>query len=118
MKPRDLHSLLDMIQSAEIVTTYISDLSESEFASNEEKQDAVIRRLLVIGEAANRVSEEGQAEIPELEWPKIRGMRNRLAHEYDNISLKVVWQIAQTEMTALISKIKPVVPPDDQLSIL
>lgn len=72
----------------------------------------------MIGEAANRVSEEGRDVTPDLEWAKIRGRRNRLVHEYDDISLEVVWKIAHTEMTVLISKIKPVIPSDDQLSML
>jgi uncharacterized protein with HEPN domain len=84
-------------------------------------QDAIIRRLLVIGEAAGRVSEEGQNVLSDIEWTRIRGLRNRLVHEYDDISLEVVWNIAQTEMTGLISKIEPVIPSDDfdnQLSLL
>jgi uncharacterized protein with HEPN domain len=113
MNLRDLQSLLDIFQSAEIVITYIKGVSRERFAADEMLQDAVIRRLLVIGEAAGRVSEEGQNTLPNIEWTKIRGLRNRLIHEYDDISLEVVWDISQTEMTDLISKIEPVIPPDD-----
>ena len=55
MSPRDLHSLLDVVQSAEKVTEYIKGVSEESFLADEKLQDAVIRRLLIIGEAAGRV---------------------------------------------------------------
>ena len=117
MNSRDLHSLLDIVQSAELVDSYIKNVSAEQFAANQQLQDAVSRRLEVLGEAAGRVSEEGQAELADVPWSKVRGLRNRLAHEYDNISLEVIWRIACTEMTDLISKIKPILPPDDQLSL-
>ncbi|UIE36831.1 HepT-like ribonuclease domain-containing protein [Leptodesmis sichuanensis] len=56
---RDLQFLLDMLQSAELIMTYTSQCEKEEFISNVQLQDAVIRRLLVIAEAARRVSEVG-----------------------------------------------------------
>ncbi|PZO14668.1 MAG: hypothetical protein DCF25_14680 [Leptolyngbya foveolarum] len=114
--PRDLHSLFDIVHSAELVVQYTNGVLEEDFSTDEQLQDATIRRLLVIGEAAGRISEAGRNELSTIDWPKIRGLRNRLVHEYDNISLEIVWAIAQTEMTDLVSKIKPLLPTEDQLS--
>lgn len=116
MNSRDLHSLLDIVQSAELVDSYVQNVSEEQFVANQQLQDAIIRRLEILGEAAGRVSEEGQAELADVPWSKIKGLRNRLVHEYDNISLEVIWRVACTEMTELIPQIKPILPPDDQLS--
>ena len=77
----------------------------------------MIRKLTVIGEAANRVSEEERLSWPDIKWTEIRGLRNRLVHEYDEIDLRIVWITAQTEMTDLMFKLKSIIPPDDQLSI-
>ncbi|MEL7351458.1 MAG: DUF86 domain-containing protein [Cyanobacteria bacterium P01_A01_bin.116] len=115
--PRDLHALLDIVHSAKIVQKYVEGVSQNSFAEDEKLQDAVIRRLLVIGEAAGRISKESRSEFPDIEWEKIRGLRNRLVHEYDDVSLKVVWEVTQTEMENLISKIEPTIPPEDQLSV-
>lgn len=114
---RDLQSLLDMYRSAESVMKYLKNVSNDDFLRDERLQDSVIRRLIVIGEAANRVSEEEQLSWPDIEWTKIRGLRNRLVHEYDEIDLRIVWITAQTEMTDLMLKLKSMIPPDDQLSI-
>jgi uncharacterized protein with HEPN domain len=114
---RDLQSLLDIVQSAEQVIEYVANVSWENFLNDVQLQDSVIRRLTVIGEAANRVSEERRLSLSSIEWSKIRGLRNRLVHEYDEIDLMIVWQIAQTEMTELVSTIKPVIPPEDPLFI-
>jgi uncharacterized protein with HEPN domain len=111
---RDLQSLLDIVQSAEQVIEYVANVSWENFLNDVQLQDSVIRRLTVIGEAANRVSEERRLSLSSIEWSKIRGLRNRLVHEYDEIDLMIVWQIAQTE---LVSTIKPVIPPEDPLFI-
>jgi uncharacterized protein with HEPN domain len=113
---RDLQSLLDIYQSAKIVTTYIEGVSMDAFLNNGQLQDAVTRRLSIIGEAANRVSSEGRILQPDIDWVGIRGLHNRLVHEYDEIDLQTVWQIAQREMSALISAIEPVLPSEDQLT--
>lgn len=118
MNHRDLHSLLDIVHSAKIIMKYVKGVSQDSFTENEQLQDALIRRLLVVGEAAGRVSKAGQEELPTVDWKQIRGLRNRLVHEYDDISLQVVWDITQTEIENPIADLESVIPPEDQLSIL
>ena len=55
-------------------------------------QDAVLRRLEIIGEAANRLPEEFKANHSEIEWRKATGMRNILIHMYDEVDLEIVWK--------------------------
>ena len=110
---RDLQSLLDMLQSAEIVMSYLEGVTESRFHHDEQQlQDAVIRRLLVVGEAANRVSEERRLSLTDIEWPQVRGMRNRLIHEYDEIDLAIVWETTQSIIPELIIKLKNIIPAE------
>jgi len=102
-----------MLQSAEIVLSYMEGVTESRFYNDEpELQDAVIRRLTVIGEAANRVSAEMRSSLTAVAWPQVRGMRNRLVHEYDGIDLVIVWKTTQTIIPALIASLKEAVPSD------
>ena len=96
---------------------YLKNVSNDDFLRDEQLQDSVIRKLTVIGEAANRVSEEERLLWPDIEWTKIRGLRNRLVYEYDEIDLRIVWITAQTEMTDLMFKLKSIISPDDQLFI-
>lgn len=109
---RDLQFLLDMLQSAELIMTYIAQCSKSEFVANVQLQDSVIRRLLVIAEAARRVSEATRQTLPSISWQEINGMRNRLVHEYDDINLNIVWDVVKSEIPELVEKLKFQIPPE------
>ena len=109
---RDLQFLLDMLQSAELILTYTAQYSKDEFVANVQLQDAVIRRLLVIAEAARRVSDTTRQELPNVSWQEINGMRNRLVHEYDDINLNIVWDVVQFEIPSLIEALELQIPPE------
>jgi uncharacterized protein with HEPN domain len=109
---RDLQFLLDMLQSAELIVNYTRQCSKDEFLGNVQLQDSVIRRLLVIAEAARRVSEATRQTLPNISWQEINGMRNRLVHEYDDVNLNIVWDVVQTEMPTMIEELKLQVPPE------
>jgi uncharacterized protein with HEPN domain len=108
---RDLQFLLDMLQSAELILTYTAQCSKNEFVANVQLQDSVIRRLLVIAEAARRVSDATRQALPNISWQEINGMRNRLVHEYDDVNLNIVWNVVQFEILPLIEELKLQIPP-------
>ena len=91
--------------------TYKAQYSKDEFIENIQLQDSIIRRLLVIAEAARRVSEATRQTLPNISWQEINGMRNRLVHEYDEIDLNIVWDVIQSEIPSLIESLNLQVPP-------
>ncbi len=109
---RDLQFLLDMLQSAELVINYTTKRSKKEFFENIQLQDSVVRRLLIIAEAARWVSETTRQTLPNIAWQEINGMRNRLVHEYNNVNLNIVWNVVQNEIPILIKELKLKVPPE------
>jgi uncharacterized protein with HEPN domain len=108
---RDPQFLLDMLQSAELILTYTRQCSKDEFMANLQLQDSVIRRLLVIAEAARRVSDITKQSLKTIAWQDINGMRNRLVHDYEDVNLDIVWNVIQYEIPPLIEKLKLQVPP-------
>ncbi|MGB3492834.1 MAG: DUF86 domain-containing protein [Elainellaceae cyanobacterium] len=108
---RDLQSLLDMLESARLATCYIAETSKADFLLDIQLQDAVIRRLAIIGEAVRRVSEPTRQALPTIPWSEIGGMRNRLIHEYDDLDLDTVWETVKTSLPLLIEELEKVVPP-------
>jgi uncharacterized protein with HEPN domain len=94
MEANQLGRLQDILDAARLVASYVKDATERDFASDTEKQDAVIRRIEIIGEAAAHLSEETRRAIPELPFRKMRGMRNLVAHDYANVDLGVMWEVA------------------------
>lgn len=109
---RDLQFLLDMLQSAELILTYTAQSSKDEFVANVQLQDSIIRRLLVIAEAARRVSDTTRQALLNVSWQEINGMRNRLVHEYDDVNLNIVWDVVQFEIPPLIEELKSRIPPE------
>lgn len=94
MEADQLGRLREILESARLIAAYVRGVNENAFRSNSEKQDAVVRRIENIGEATARLSEETRASIPELPFRKMRGMRNVVAHDYANVDVDVVWEVA------------------------
>lgn len=89
---RDIRVHLDdVIESSLLIEKYIGNKSKQEFEQNEELQDAVIRRLEIIGEAVKRLPQEFRNEHSEIAWKKAAGMRDILIHAYDEVEIDQVW---------------------------
>ncbi len=99
---RDREYLLDILEAAKLAIDYIGDKSREEFFDDLQCQDAVIRRLEIIGEAARRISEEARAAYPDLPWNDMVGMRNVMIHEYDDVDLVIVWETVHNDLPPLI----------------
>ena len=83
------------------IETYLSDVPENHFFESRLVQDAVARQLEVIGEASRRLSDAFKERHPKIPWHAIIGMRNRIAHDYLNIDLRVIWEVTQHDLPAL-----------------
>lgn len=110
---RDDSNLLDILNAARKVVRYCEGVPWEEFETNEILQDAVLRKLGIIGEAARRVSEETRKAHPEIPWADIIGMRNRLIHDYTRVDLRRVWDTVTDDIPALIERLIPLVPPEE-----
>ncbi|SHE53716.1 Uncharacterized conserved protein, contains HEPN domain [Desulfacinum infernum DSM 9756] len=83
MSPRKWQVRLeDMLDAVRKIEAYVLGLTHEDFIQDEKTQDAVIRQLIVLGEAACRLPDELIADTPQIPWYEIPGMRNILVHEY------------------------------------
>ena len=99
--------MCDILEAARVIGSYIKDATETDFRSDKQKQDAVIRQIEIIGEAAAHLTVETRKAISELPFRKMRGMRNIVVHDYANADLKIVWEVAtihEPEICALLEK--------------
>ena len=81
----------DMIEASEQVMQYTRGVERSDFFADDMRYDATIRQLEVLGEAANRISDEVHEAHPEIPWRKIIDNRNYLIHGYDGIRPDELW---------------------------
>jgi uncharacterized protein with HEPN domain len=109
---RDLALLLDMFLAATDARAFTEGLDETAFLKSRLHQNAVIRSLEIIGEAAGKISPEFRAAHPEILWREIIGMRHRLIHGYGEVRLDVVWKVIQDHLPSLIAALRPLIPPD------
>jgi uncharacterized protein with HEPN domain len=74
-------------------------------------QLALVRLVEIVGEAAARVSLQGQQRYPSIPWQQARGMRNRLIHGYDKVDLSVLWDTVQVDLPTLIVHLRQALNP-------
>src|SRR5690348_3796029 len=109
---RDAALLLDMLIAARNAREFAQDLDHDTFLESKLHQNAVIRAIEVIGEAARRVSDGSRTQVPEIPWRQIIAMRHRLIHGYEDVRLDVVWAVVQDDLPPLISALETIVPSE------
>lgn len=82
---------------------------EEEFYENVEKQDAVLRRLEIIGEAVKHLPDGIRENHPDIPWRQIAGMRDIIIHEYFGITLEMVWVVATEDIFDLKAKVEKII---------
>ncbi len=102
--------LEDILQAISAIETYMQDAPEKEefIQSSGLYQDAVLRNIIVIGEAAKKVSDELKSEFPNIPWKQIAGMRDKVTHDYAEIDWEEVWKVAKEDVQTLRDYIETV----------
>ncbi len=113
MRPeeRDAASLWDALEAARRISSYVSGLDFAEYVNSAITRAAVERELTIIGEALNRLSPEARKAQPEVSLPAIRGLRNRIIHEYEKIEQRTIFTIATERIPELIEQLSAKLPP-------
>ena len=100
--PRDFEVYLeDILQAIAKSRSYVAGETRASLAQDSMRIDAVIRNLEIIGEAAKMIPESIRIEYPNVEWKKIAGLRDILAHHYFEVDLDIVWDIVQNKLPEL-----------------
>ena len=80
-------------------------MGEDEWIDDEVRQSAVMHQLIVIGEAASRLSREFREAHPQIAWADIVGFRNLAVHAYFSVSWPIVWVTATEDVPVLRAQI-------------
>jgi len=101
MSRDEIMYLQDITESCEKVLRFTADLTLSELIQDEKTYDAVVRNLEIIGEAAKHISQDIRKQLLGIEWRKIAGMRDMLAHAYFGIDNDILWDVVQNKVPQL-----------------
>ena len=109
---RDDAWLLDMLLAARDVVDFARGRTRDDLNTDRQLVLSLVKSIEIIGEAAARISQETREAHPDIPWPKIVAMRNRLVHAYFEINLRRVWEVVQNDVPDLIALLEPLVPPE------
>jgi uncharacterized protein with HEPN domain len=83
------------------IEKYVAGVKKADFLANGMMQDAVMRQIEIIGEAAGRISDDLQEKHPNLPWLEMRAIRNKIVHDYLEVNTDIIWDTVTNDLPAL-----------------
>lgn len=106
MSPREWRLYLrDILDAVEAILRYVHGLELGSFCSDEKTLDAVVRRFIVVGEAARHVPESITRKYPDVPWQEMRDMRNFATHVYWGVTAEVLWETIHRDLPGLLPQL-------------
>lgn len=93
-----LHHILESIELAE---SYVAGINYDQFTEDPRLQDAVVRRIAIIGEAVKKLPPELQQEHAGVPWRQIAGMRDKVIHDYMSVDVELIWRVVHQDFSGL-----------------
>ncbi len=109
---RDQEALIDIVEAIKLILQYVESVDFDALVANIEKQDAILRRIMIIGEATKRLSKDFRAQHPTIPWKEIAGMRDVITHNYDEVDLDEVWTVINENLPQLLADIESLNLPE------
>ena len=98
-----------MVEAIQRISRYLDGMSYADFRKDTKTQDAVIRNVEIIGEAARGMTEELRTKNSHIPWKNMIGVRDRLIHHYFGVNLDIVWQVVVSDLPLLLPELSRIV---------
>jgi len=109
MYNKDKQSILDIQEAIEKIFSFTKNISNhEEFYQNKIVFDAVLMNFVVVGEAVSRLTDDFISKNNHIDWAKIKGLRNIIAHDYFGVDAEEIWQIVRNTISGFDKQIKEV----------
>lgn len=96
----------DIREAIARVGEYTQGISYSEFLEDKKTQDAVVRNVGIMGEAAKKISAEFKRKHKDIDWKAIAGMRDKLIHEYFGVNWSILWDVVKNKLPQLKAQLE------------
>lgn len=117
MKSKDRIIIQKIINYIDDVEKYIDGLEAMDFLDDKKTITACAFTVSQIGELAKEVTKETQEKCKDIPWKSIKGMRNRIVHDYENVDLSVLWGTVRNSLPELKSKLKNIIINENDVII-
>ncbi len=107
-KRKDTAVIQDIKESLNRIISYTSKMEYKDFVQDYKTQDAVVRNIEILGEAAKLLSDDMKEKYQDIPWKDIAGTRDKLIHDYFGVNIDIVWDIAKNEIPLLYTKINDI----------
>lgn len=112
MRGDDAVRLRHMLDAAQEAVTFVQGRSRTDLDTDRQLVLSLVKEVEIIGEAAYQITQATRDNLPEIPWEDIIGMRHRLVHAYFDINLNILWRTVQEDLPALVTALKPIIPPE------
>ena len=109
MKNKEYITLTKMIEYINKSLKYTDGYTFENFSNDDKTIDATVFSISQIGELVKNISKETIQKYPNIEWNMIKGLRNRIVHDYEGISLKSIWYIIQNDILELKNNLQEII---------
>jgi len=113
MQKADIIRLRHMLDAAKESVSFAQNQNRSSLDSDRKLTLSIVKDIEIIGEAASQITPESKEQLPQIPWPSIIGMRNRLIHAYFDIDLDVVWITVMEDIPPLIEELEKIIQKEN-----
>ena len=104
----DLNFIGDCREAILRIDAYVEGLTYEGFSDDTKTQDAVVRNLEILGEAAKNISDELKKKHPQVNWKDLAGLRDKLIHHYFGVNFDIVWNVIRQELPSVLSELETI----------
>lgn len=108
MQKDDLVRLRHMLDASREAVSFAQGKTRNSLDADRKLVLALVKSIEIMGEAASKVTKNGREELPQIPWPNIISMRNRLIHAYYDIDLDILWKTVIEDLPPLIAELEKI----------
>ena len=112
MATREYIIIKKVIKYIDKINEYTANMNQSAFLADSKVVEACVFNLLQIGELIGKIDKEYREANPNIPWHKIRGLRNKIVHDYEGVRLEIIWDIVKSDLPTLHKQLINLIPSE------
>lgn len=105
---RDKQALIDISTAIQQTLLYAQGIDRNNLQEDDEKQAAILYRLIIIGEATKRLSDKFRDQYPMIPWRQMAGLRDVVIHDYDELDFDILWNVIHINLPDILPEIQAI----------